>query len=70
MQVYGLTLQEVALICASHSGTDEHLAVVRSIQAKTGISEADLMCGVHTPYDRSTAECHAEARGCSYTQPA
>ena len=56
MQIYGLTLQEVALICASHSGTDEHLAVVRSIQAKTGISEADLMCGVHTPYDRSTAE--------------
>jgi L-asparaginase II len=56
MSFYGLTLQEVALLCASHSGTDAHVAVVRSIQAKTGISEMDLMCGVHTVYDRQTAE--------------
>jgi L-asparaginase II len=56
MAHYGLTLQEVALICASHSGTDEHVAVVKSIQGKVGISESDLMCGVHTPYDRKTAE--------------
>jgi L-asparaginase II len=56
MNHYGLTLQEVALLCASHSGTDEHVAVVRSIQTKTGVSEADLMCGVHTVYDRKTAD--------------
>jgi len=56
MSFYGLTLQEVALICASHSGTDAHVAVVRSIQAKTGVRETDLMCGVHTVYDRQTAE--------------
>ncbi len=56
MTHYGLTLQEVALLCASHSGTDEHLSVVRSIQAKTGVKESDLMCGVHTVYDRKTAE--------------
>ncbi|NJD58528.1 MAG: asparaginase [Anaerolineae bacterium] len=56
MAYYGLTLQEVALLCASHSGTDEHFAVVSSIQAKTGVSEADLMCGVHTVYDRKTAD--------------
>jgi L-asparaginase II len=56
MSFYGLTLQEVALLCASHSGTDAHVAVVRSIQAKTSVSEADLMCGVHTVYDRQTAE--------------
>ena len=36
MPFYGLTLQEVALLCASHSGTDEHVAVIKSIQAKTG----------------------------------
>ena len=53
---YGLTLQEVALVCASHSGTDEHVGVVKSLQAKTGVSEADLMCGVHAAYDRATAE--------------
>src|SRR5512137_1397808 len=56
MAYFGLTLQEVALLCASHSGTDEHLAVVRSIQAKTGVQESDLMCGTHTVYDRRTAE--------------
>jgi L-asparaginase II len=56
MSFYGLTLKEVALLCASHSGTDAHVVVVRSIQAKTGVREADLMCGVHTVYDRETAE--------------
>jgi len=44
---YDLSPRELALICASHSGTDEHVAVVRGMQAKTGVAEADLMCGVH-----------------------
>ncbi len=56
MSYYGLTLQEVALLCASHSGTDAHVAVINSIQAKTGVRESDLLCGVHTVYDRKTAE--------------
>jgi len=60
MSYYGLTLQEVALLCASHSGTDAHVAIVRSIQAKTGVSEADLMCGTHIVYDRQTAEAMRE----------
>jgi L-asparaginase II len=60
MSFYGLTLQEVALLCASHSGTDEHVAVIRSIQVKTGVSETDLMCGIHTVYDRKTAEAMRE----------
>ncbi len=56
MSHFKLTLQEVALLCASHSGTDAHLAVVRSIQAKVGISETELLCGTHIVYDRTTAE--------------
>ncbi len=36
------------------------LLLVRSIQAKTGVSEADLMCGIHTVYDRQTAEAMRE----------
>src|SRR5512135_984797 len=59
-QHYGLTLQEVALLCASHSGTDAHMAVIKSIQAKTGVHETDLMCGTHTVYDRKTAEAMKE----------
>jgi L-asparaginase II len=61
-QVFDLTLPEVAILCASHSGMDEHLAVVRSVQAKTGVGEADLMCGVHPPYHPETAEA-LRARG-------
>lgn len=53
---FGLTPREIALACASHSGTDDHVAVVRSMQIKAGISEADLLCGVHDPYDEATAE--------------
>lgn len=58
--VFGLTMREVALICASHSGTDEHVAVVRSIQAKTGVAESELLCGVHLPYHKPTAEAMRE----------
>jgi L-asparaginase II len=53
---YGLPPREIALICASHSGTDEHVAVVQAIQSKTGVTEADLLCGVHPPYHEATAE--------------
>ena len=44
---FGLTPREIAILCASHSGTDEHVAVLKSIQTKTGAREADLMCGIH-----------------------
>lgn len=53
---FDLTLQEIALICASHTGTDEHFAMLQGLQAKTGVSEKDLRCGVHPPYDQATAE--------------
>ena len=54
--ILNLTSQEKALICASHSGTDEHVAVVRSIQEKAGVDESELLCGVHEPYHKPTAE--------------
>ena len=44
---FGLTPREIALMCASHSGTDDHVAVLRSIQSKAGLTEGDLMCGFH-----------------------
>jgi len=51
---FGLTDREIALICSSHSGTDEHVRTVQGIQAKTGVVEGDLMCGTHMPYDATT----------------
>ena len=61
-EVFGLTAQEIALLCASHSGTDDHVAVARSIQAKTGIEESELLCGVHEPMDLATANAMRERK--------
>jgi L-asparaginase II len=52
---FHLTDEEVALLCASHTGTDAHVTVARAIQKKVGVSEADLLCGIHPPSDKSTA---------------
>ena len=59
---YRLTQEELALICASHSGTDEHVAVARSIQSKTGVKETDLLCGTHMPSHKPTVEA-MQSRG-------
>ena len=57
---FNLNQREIALMCASHTGTDEHVAVLQGIQEKTGVSESDLMCGVHPPYDKQTAKAMRE----------
>jgi L-asparaginase II len=44
---FGLTQREIALMCASHSGTDEQVAVLQGIQRKTSVNEQDLLCGTH-----------------------
>lgn len=46
---FGFTAQEIAVICASHSGEPRHLEAVLNILGKLGCSKADLQCGVHTP---------------------
>lgn len=56
VQHYGFTTGELALICASHSGTDEHVGVAASIQRKAGLREDQLLCGVHPPMHKPTAE--------------
>ena len=55
VETFGLAEKELALICSSHSGTDEHLEVVRGIQAKVGIEENFLRCGTHPVSDEPTA---------------
>jgi L-asparaginase II len=56
LEHYGLSDQELALICASHSGTDEHVAVLAGLHARLGIGEANLQCGVHPPFHKPTAD--------------
>lgn len=50
-----ISSQELAILCASHSGTDQHVEVVRDVLGRIGLTEASLQCGTHTPFDRSTA---------------
>ena len=54
-ETYELSDREIALMCSSHSGTDEHVKVVKEMQRKIGVSEKDLMCGTHTPIHAATA---------------
>jgi L-asparaginase II len=53
---YPLSLKEIAILCASHSGTDEHVSVLRTLQKKIGINESDLLCGIHPPFDKQTQD--------------
>jgi L-asparaginase II len=45
----GLTDEELAVACASHNAEEPHLAAVRSILEKAGLSEDDLQSGAHLP---------------------
>lgn len=55
-EAFGLTDREIAVICASHNGEEEHTSAVRSILAKLGKSPDDLQCGVQEPYHKATAD--------------
>ena len=58
----GITEEELAVACASHSGEPEHQERVASILRKAGLDESALRCGVHPPFDGPTREA-MQARG-------
>lgn len=47
--------KEIALACASHHGEKAHTEVVGAWLARIGLSDRDLECGAHLPYDTPTA---------------
>lgn len=53
LEHFGFTEKELALACASHEGSDEHVSVVEAMQAKAGVDESHLQCGSHMPGDVS-----------------
>lgn len=60
---YRISPSELAVITGSHSGESMHLAAVKSILDKIGLSEAALQCGAHMPFDDATArQLRAEGR--------
>lgn len=52
---FGLTDEEIAVVCASHSGEDHHLALVRSVISKASLSEKYLRNGAHPPFHAPSA---------------
>ena len=54
VEAFGLSEEELAIICASHCGTDEHVRVLKSIHEKVGLQLSDLQCGAHWPIDKET----------------
>lgn len=46
--------QEIAIACASHSGTQEHLTWVKQLLARQVGLEEPLRCGAHWPVDADT----------------
>lgn len=48
-----LTDRQVAFACASHQGAAIHVEAATRWLADMGMSESDLRCGAHEPYDRA-----------------
>lgn len=60
----GLTDRQLALACASHQGAAIHTGAVARWLADMDLSEADLRCGAHEPYDiaeRNRLICSGDA---------
>jgi L-asparaginase II len=51
---YALSSSEIALLCASHGGEEEHVSIAGSILAKLGLGAEHLQCGVHEPFHLPT----------------
>lgn len=52
VEKFGFSDKQLALMCASHIGSDEHVDIARSIQELVGVSEENLVCGTHAPTDK------------------
>jgi len=63
---FGLTSEELALACASHSSEPAQVARVRELLGKIGCSERDLLCGPHQPLSDRVAQDY-QTRGVRLT---
>ncbi len=66
---WGFTDEQLALMCASHTGSEYHLRVVSGILERIGLRPEDLACGFHPPADpesRALLEREPERRSKLY----
>lgn len=60
---FGLTDEELALCCASHSGQPRHVALAAGILERIGLDDDALACGPHAPFHGEAARAlRAEGR--------
>jgi L-asparaginase II len=52
---FAFSLKQIAVACASHVGTDDHVETIKAMQQLAGINEGDLQCGTHPVPDSNTA---------------
>jgi L-asparaginase II len=52
---FGFGEEEIALACASHSGTPRHVAIAAAMLVKAGLGEEHLGCGAHDPQSAAAA---------------
>lgn len=50
-KAYGITDEELAVVCSSHGGAAQQVALVESVLRKAGLDESVLQCGTHPPMD-------------------
>ena len=63
---FGITEQELALTCASHSSEPGQVALVRAFLEKIGCHESDLLCGPLVPLSDAVAQDY-KTRGVTLT---
>src|SRR6185437_4949371 len=57
----GFSDKEIALSCASHSGSEDHVSTASAMLAKAGHDERSLECGPHWPLGETEARALARA---------
>lgn len=62
-EALGFGDEELALACASHSGTPRHVEIARRMLDRVGLGESDLACGGHWPLSDTAARALAAAGG-------
>jgi L-asparaginase II len=59
---WGLEAADLAVMCASHHGTDAHAQRVGAILGRIGLGPEALRCGVHRPYFLETLPAESPER--------
>ncbi len=59
---FGFGAAEIALACASHSGTERHVSVAAEMLARAGLDESALGCGSHEPLSAAAARALIQDR--------